>query len=153
MSTSFIDYKGKGYWIHDFYLSIMARYLIQAYKKIPHKNDWRGKMKDQLIPLALGGITGAANLYLDENLDRPYKVDEYIEWILLAKDEIEAKGDYILKSEINSFDYYEKSYFPITDDIETKIILELYDELINIIKGISGGEPNSKSVLPFNKID
>lgn len=153
MSTSFIDYKGKGYWIHDFYLSIMARYIIETHKIKPHKSHWQGQLKDSLIPIALGGLQGAGSLFLDDNLDVEYKVNEYIEWILLAKKEIEKKGKFISKDEINSFDYYEKSYFPIAEDIETKIVIDLYDELINIIKGNSGGEPNSKSVLPFNKID
>lgn len=153
MGTSFIEFKGKGYWIHDFYISLMARFLIQSYKNKPNKSQWQGKMKDHLMPLAMGGFGGAASLYLDENLDVSYKVNEYIEWIVLSKSELEKKGEYISKEEINSFDYYEGSYFPISEDIETKIILELFDELINIIEGKSGGDPISKSVLPFNKID
>ncbi len=153
MGTSFIDYNGKGYWFGDFYISIIARCLIQAYKIKPKKIHWQGKMKDNLIQIALGGFSGAGSLYLDDYLDRQYKVDDYIEWIELAKRELQVKGEYISKDEINSFDYYEGSFFPITEDLETRILIELFDELINIIKGKSGGDPTSKSVLPFNKID
>jgi hypothetical protein len=153
MATSFIAYKNKGYWVADSFVSLLARYLIETRKKmLVKKHHWQSKMKDDLIPIALGQGSGAKDLFLDEYLDRDYKIEDYISWIEQAKEYLSLKGKFIPKDELISFDYMGDEVL-WNDDLETETLIDLYDELINIVKGKSGGEPNSKSVLPYNKVN
>jgi|SRR5688572_25383982 len=149
MATSFVSYREKGYWIADDFVMLLARYLIEAYKRMPKGSHWKGKMKDDLFPSAMGGNSGGKSLYLDKYLDDSDKVEAFINWVTATQHLIKAKGKYISKDEINFFDHYEDGFVPEEKDLETKILIDLFDDVINIVKGSSGEDATSKAVLPF----
>lgn len=152
MATSFIEFKNKGYWIADTFVSLIARYLIEARKKMPvKKHHWQMEMKDDLIPFALGATSGMKDLFLNKYLDCDYKIDDYIGWVEQAKDYLKLKGEYIPKEELISFDYWGDEVL-WDEDLKTETLINLYDDLIDLVKGIGGGEPNSNSVLPYYKV-
>lgn len=153
MATSFIKFNNKGYWIADRFVSLLARYLCETYKKMFYKESWQGQMKDELLLIALGSSSGGKTLYLDKYLDTKEKITVYINWIEETKSQLRKKGEYIFDEEINSFDYFESFFVVWSGNLETRILIGLYDEIINILVGNSGRSPSSKSVLPFYKVD
>lgn len=146
-SESFICYREKGFWIVDDFVSLIARYLVEAYKISKHKCTWKDNMHNDLLVTSLGG-TWNLSLFLDKYLDNNNRVESFIEWIKETKELKVLKGNSILTKELNSYDKFYGIYSEFHEDLDTVILIELLNTIENIVNG-RGGLKNSKLLLPY----
>jgi hypothetical protein len=79
MSSSFIEYKSKGYWIPDGFNELMAMFIITTIDTIKHKPDWLLLMRENLYHIAQGHFPGWSNFSFDEYLTSADRVNYFID--------------------------------------------------------------------------
>lgn len=145
-SESFISYKEKGFWIVNDFISLIARYFIETYKSNKYNSHWRGLLKNKFLLTSLGGYS--LSLYFDEFIDNEYKYNDFINWINETKLYLKSKGNIISKEELNSFDKFFEIYSDYDKELETSILIDLFNDIMLIIEK-KGENINSKKLLPY----
>lgn len=133
MASSFVEFKGSGFWANDFYLEVWVYYFVKEIEKINSPIPvWLQELKQDWLKMATVGMLGSINLSLDS-----YVTDEERKKVLLdiAKKTNHSffnNGD-VLPLEIANKPFKPTKYF--TEPPETSTVLKVGKFFIKLLRG------------------
>ncbi|MET8351848.1 MULTISPECIES: hypothetical protein [unclassified Micromonospora] len=135
MGSSYLDYRGSGFWVRDFQAEVWLYLLAQEAKKIPAAPVWLVDAQDDWETQATAGFMGCVSSYLDDHLgtqpDRAALVLDLSERVLRR---LHAWSPAIPKDLVNSFGAGgEQESF--TSDLPTGPLLACGHAFISLLRG------------------
>ena len=140
MSSSFIEYKGRGYWISDGFIGLVANYIKFNLNPLEHKEKWVIEFINSLSSICSGNSIGWNSFHFDELLTSTARVYFVVTTIDKTISFVRSKGNFIPKDELNSYESIkEKKFIALwSEDIETKRILNLLLDIKLLIQEKGG---------------
>lgn len=135
MSSSFIGFKKKGFWIMDGLVEVVALFVL---KKIETQQefipDWLKKIKEDYSLITQGTFSSFNDLGFDDYLINEDRIFIFLKIINEVIDDLKERGDYVPKEELNIYVKNSgQSEWP--EDVEVERIINVFDYLKNLIKG------------------
>ena len=146
MSKSFIEFKNKGFWIPDAVISLVARCMEDALERDEEHPDWIKAMREHLHHLALEHYPGWATLPLDEELNNPQRLEEFLHFLDRTIELLRLKGISITALELNHQRDKEFST-KWTNEIKIEKLVYVIGRIRDLINGKDGYDYRENFIL------
>src|SRR5258708_5639367 len=103
MASSFIEYKGKGFWVRDSLIEISLNFFVEAAESLKNRPNWFNDISGKYAAIIEGGFPGWKNLELDEILIDTSSKEQFNSMIDAAILKIDTIGTKIPINVINSY--------------------------------------------------
>lgn len=136
MSTSFIEYHEKGFWINDFIIELAIEYLVINLSSTKIELWVDDYIIEKLIPISKGYFPGYIHLGFEEYLHEADKLGFLIKEIDKTMDLVYGRGDFISTEELNSFVVNENLQVKSSRPFPIHPIIETLKRLKQLLQGI-----------------
>lgn len=139
MSTSFIDFKERGYWISDGFVEVVSWLLYLEFEKLVGPSNWQLEMKENFYRISQEHFPGWNSFLLDDYLVDDSHLSVFSEIIDSTISSVEKKGAVIITEELNAINKENVSGGGRwTEDLEVSRIINLLLDIKKMIQNKGG---------------
>jgi hypothetical protein len=134
MGTSFIDFKGYGFWTRDAGLELWLYLLVQEINSLTSPPDWLKEAQDHWLTQATVGFIGWIHPQLDDFLVSQDRTDLIITLSERALKWLNEQGEYLSRTYLNTLGLGGKRS-SWTADVEVEVFAQIGRKFIELLKG------------------
>ncbi|MBD2101662.1 hypothetical protein [Leptolyngbya sp. FACHB-261] len=137
MGSSFIDFKGYGFWARDASVEVWLDLLVQEIDKLEKVSDWLKEARSDWFEQATVGFVGCVDPKLDHFLISQERIDLVLTLSENTLRWLERQGKYLSKESLNSSMGSEvdnpKGWWE--QDVETQSFIKVGRKFIELLRG------------------
>jgi hypothetical protein len=148
MGSSFTEFRGKGFWSHDFLLEAWLRILSLHLGDEVYQPGWQHDLRDEWLLKSAGFFGGCISPSLDDFLTDAQRVEVVLGASKRCIEKLRAFGDYVPAAFLNSLGLIG----PFVDkDLPIEWFSLIFDRFTTLLKGELSTDASTSPVLPATR--
>ncbi|WP_423737732.1 hypothetical protein [Chitinophaga caseinilytica] len=137
MSTSYIEYKERGFWENDIIVEIMSAYLLCFLQKIEDKPSWLIEFQELVKYNSKGYYIGWMHFDLDEYLTTAERREKLVDILHSLRNQLDNNSDMLDLSELNVLYETDSDKAEYQGTISKQKVIEVINKFIMLIRELN----------------